>query len=682
MATPEEAVGIFGASSPGEPQLLTVICQGLQYRGEVVLADDWRPAWGQPLESDVYFRIVLLRHRRPVPPADIEDSRIAACIPARGPSRARGKAGKELTTLRETQAHYLTRRDPETVFVRSYLERQREQLEGQLVRDQAASYADGRIESPSNFGEDIDWFFAGPEPAAWLERIASLLLSWAYPALPLETSLIPRPLTPEDVPRLFDAIFASSPESGPLLGDFGPALGLSKSSDSLTFDPAECRAFQHIRAELESRQEEAPWQHMQAFLAHATGLTRPLATLYLLTFVYYGQPEIELGLDHGHGLSFRDGRPVRGTRLTRELMPLVAWRDDLFAQQIVTLRLPSKEISWNDALQYTSLLCQGLTEAEAGPEIARQERELIGALDDLARDVGQAGEIFRTLALAPQVPNPDEEQPRSTLQRLSEVCEGEDFQTVYKLALRGFGDPRRLLQELELLKRLLHLGESLEEIIRLKSYVDGAEIETGYDELSFDRTAVLKEMSLQVFLGSPRGWPTVRAHVREFRSRYSQAYVAAHDDYQREDSRLRASLEDSRLKLNALGLLNSIAELGEPVGTELAPRHGDLERRIRSCDVDSRNIPLHLSPRCSCRMALGQAPPSSEVGLFHRDLERPLEEQNRRLSLALMERILHGRTDQRLEDFLRIVQASDLSALSNTLNDELAQFIQQLLRSP
>ena len=43
-----------------------------------------------------------------------------------------------------------------------------------------------------------------------------------------------------------------------------------------------------------------------------------------------------------------------------------------------------------------------------------------------------------------------------------------------------------------------------------------------------------------------------------------------------------------------------------------------------------------------------------------------LEDKNRRLRNPLVELVLEGNNDQWLGDFMTIVQASDLSALSNT----------------
>lgn len=54
-------------------------------------------------------------------------------------------------------------------------------------------------------------------------------------------------------------------------------------------------------------------------------------------------------------------------------------------------------------------------------------------------------------------------------------------------------------------------------------------------------------------------------------------------------------------------------------------------------------------------------------------------EQNRRLSLVLVDQIVHGQANRRLEDFLKIVQASDLASLTNTLNDEMVLFIRRLV---
>ena len=682
MTTPLGAALLLRSCPLEEPQPFSVSYGGLEYTGEAVLLDHWDPVWGRALEGDVYFRIVLLWHRRQVPSSDVQDSRIAVCIPSRGPARGGGQVGRELTALRETQVLYRTGKDPSSVPIQRYLRGQQEDLEGQLLGEEAARYAGGHIESPTNFSGGLCDIFAGPEPGIWIQRISDALLSWAYPDLAINSSLIPRSLSPGEVSRVYDAIFASTLEGKAPLGEFGPALGLSTPREPLTFEPSGCRAFGDIRAELEASQDGLAWNDVQRILAHAWGLTRPLATLYLLAFVYYGRPETELGMSSHHQLKFRDHRPVRGSRLTREFLPLLPWQDDLFEEKIVRLRLLGDEVTWNDALQYTSLLCQGLNEQEEGDqEISSQERELLEALHELSRDVARGEDVLEKLSVV--VPNPHKEEQRSSLLRLSSTCDGNNFREVYRLARDAYDNPQDVLQGLTLVKRLLYLGGSLEDILSVKAYMDGASIQEGQRQLSFDRSALLEEMSVQVFLAGDQAWPTMREHFRQFQVRYSRAYADYHTHYQREASHHSASLEGSRQKLHALALLNSIPELGEPLGSDLVQRCLDLEQSIKLCDIDSSELPLERSPTCEgCILALGEADSGQELEIFLRDLDRALEEQNRRLSRTLVERILQDKVDRQLEGLLKIVQASDLSALSNTLNHELALFIQQILRGP
>ena len=678
MAAAADLGGLFSLYPAEVPQALTVAHQGLQYKGEVVLSEHWDPAWGHPLEGDVYFRVVLLEGRRRVPPADIQDSRIAVCIPSRGRPRARGNLERELTAIREAQALYLTQRRPETDFVRSYVEKQRDELEQKLLEETVARYASGLIESPTSFGEDIGEFFSDPSPESWLRKVAGALLSWAYPVLPIEPSLMP-----EEIPAIYYAMFASRVEEGSALVEYGPGLGLSRPQAPLAVDPSDCQVFLQIRGELESHQGEISWQEVHPALAHSSGLTRPLASLYLLAFAAFGHSETELNLAPGHSLRFRDGRAVRGNRLTREFLGLLPWQedDDTLAQSNQSLCLPQECASWNDALQYASLLCQGLTEAEdASPDVPKQEKELLDTLGDLAADTEQAVGVLDALSAA--IRSPNEQEVRFSLQCLWEVCQGDDFRKVYASARGVYANPADLSQGLELLRSLLYLGESLDEIVGAFASVDSVDIASGYPLMSFERVALLEEMSLPVLLAAGQGWSTVRVHIREYQSRYRRAYLEHHARYQLDACRLWALLEDSRTKARALGLLNSVPELGEPVGLGLDQRCTDLELETKRCDISPEETAIDMGPRCAnCRMALGANPPTHELDLCLRDLDRALTEQNRRLSRVVVDRVLHDKVDRRLDNFLKIVQASDTSALSNTLDDELAGYIRQLLQS-
>ncbi len=86
-------------------------------------------------------------------------------------------------------------------------------------------------------------------------------------------------------------------------------------------------------------------------------------------------------------------------------------------------------------------------------------------------------------------------------------------------------------------------------------------------------------------------------------------------------------------------------------------------------------------PRCSsCGLALDQLLYLDDLQRTIRAIEFDLDAQTRRLSNLLVERLMRGERDQRLEDLLKIIQASDLTALCNTLSPELVGFIGQILR--
>jgi hypothetical protein len=129
-----------------------------------------------------------------------------------------------------------------------------------------------------------------------------------------------------------------------------------------------------------------------------------------------------------------------------------------------------------------------------------------------------------------------------------------------------------------------------------------------------------------------------------------------------------------------MGLLNTIPELGLPAGEGLSESLDVLDVAFASCTVTAHDLDLSETPACRfCGLRLDQTLPVETLAGVLAIIDARLGEKNRQLSNLLVERILHGQLDQRLEDFLKIVQASDLSALSNTISAELVDFIRRIL---
>ena len=64
----------------GEVQPWSIIDRGLEYPGEVIVAETVNPEWGQPLEGDACFRIIFYTVPRRIPAGQIRDPRIAMAV--------------------------------------------------------------------------------------------------------------------------------------------------------------------------------------------------------------------------------------------------------------------------------------------------------------------------------------------------------------------------------------------------------------------------------------------------------------------------------------------------------------------------------------------------------------------------------------------------------------------------
>ena len=75
----------FGTEALGELQTWLVQHRGLEYRGEVIVAEAVNPAWGWPLEGDLSFRAVFFTVPRRIPAGQIQHPCIAMAVPRHAP---------------------------------------------------------------------------------------------------------------------------------------------------------------------------------------------------------------------------------------------------------------------------------------------------------------------------------------------------------------------------------------------------------------------------------------------------------------------------------------------------------------------------------------------------------------------------------------------------------------------
>jgi hypothetical protein len=183
------------------------------------------------------------------------------------------------------------------------------------------------------------------------------------------------------------------------------------------------------------------------------------------------------------------------------------------------------------------------------------------------------------------------------------------------------------------------------------------------------------------FLTHPsRQLEALEARFQKFKWTYVQYYLAAHEDWRIEMDRLAAIADDVRGKHAALTRLNSIVALGAPEGAELKLSVGDIEARVVRCDLDAPLAP-EITPRCiDCGFRLGSSSPRESLSDLQGRLDRALATKLAALSQNMIARLIreHG-DDHRLDGFLKVVQAAQIDALVNVLDDQLARYLSEAL---
>ena len=637
----------FAHPATGRPTPWSVVHNGIEYRGEVVVADAWRPELGELGPGDTHFRIVVLTEHGPAP--DIADGRIACCVPGEGGGRA----------VREERATY----GASGVGA------------GHAARGgEARRYAAGTVYTAAGPALDAAAVFSEEDSGERVAGIASALLAAAYDAaLPIDTSSLKRALTPVEVARVFEGFFGpeADAEARDALKAFAAALGLARRRSPARLAPEGCPVFPLIERELDEGGGTVPVASLYSALSARYGLTWPLITLYLLCYVYHSGPSVELALRPDAGLRLRSGETPPLGRLTADLVPRVCFSDGL--AQAFDCLCRSEETPGEALLPYLRVLVTGPAEAAAAPGGPLWER--LAAIGQEVADIeGHVEALAPRLGGAPAAVS-------AMLGRLGRIARCPDLPTLRDAVQAEYDAPGSLADDVSLCQRLAGLGDIAGEVLAAASFLDEAHLREGDGELAMDRRSLEAQLALESLLPNLHLWPGLKSQVEWFEARYRAAYAAHHQGYHREMATLHHVLEDCAPEVAALDLVNTLEELGPPVGRELVEQHRWLLARVVPCPVaEGGDASLDEGPRCPrCQVSLTDEPPRGDVERFTRGLKQALREQQRRLSSEAVRQILAESGERRIDQFIKVVQTSDLSALVNTIDEELVEFVRSLL---
>ncbi len=144
---------------PNRPYPSATTYQGLLYPGEVIFAEQWAPSWGGFLRGQEFFRIVFLGTHQEVPSQEIQDSRIAVCVPSAGGRREQERK-RERLIVREVRARYsLPTADPS------------------LLEGERQTYTSGTVLTRSGVNKELQTAFGTPLPSDWVSALSLPLLA-------------------------------------------------------------------------------------------------------------------------------------------------------------------------------------------------------------------------------------------------------------------------------------------------------------------------------------------------------------------------------------------------------------------------------------------------------------------------------------------------------------------------
>lgn len=676
--------GLFGEFRPDEVKPQRAEFRRLEYNGEVIVATRWQPEWGRPLREDKHFRIVFLTGHVPeaVRPADLEDPRIAVVIPAPLANDAYAAAAEYLA-LQNMERDYRDRTGPEAEKVREWLRSRRNSLLADLPARQMNLYRAATVVTRDGLAVDMREAMGMSSTDRRVQYIVERLLAAAYRELPVDDARLRSLLRPGDVGKIFDGLFGQQETSAATAAvrNYAVGLGLVSPDNPASFAPTGCRALDLIRAMLEeSPVRELPvWKVYDRLSGVPYGLPYPLIQLYLLAFVRQGQPRVEITLKPGHRLTNRRGQPLPKPVLTMTNVVDLDWKPDLerWLDTLVLARGPS----WNDAVAFAREVRRELHTSSDPDEIDRQDAALRAAMETLSQEVETMRGSLE--ALARSLRGELSETAREAMSRMQALGQAgaQGYAAFYEEAQRNYASPDALREDVALYHRLRQLAGYAAAIQEARTYLEAMALRPEDAELAGDRMLLLEEMSLTNLERNPDLWGSIADRFQRLKGRYRIAYQKHHRDTYKEVQSLQARLADVDRRLRALTLLNSIRELGSPIGEDLSERYRHLQERLRLCPImDVSAVTVDAQPVCAaCGLPLTARAPTAEVEAFLGDLERALEEQRRRLSAEAVRRVLERAGGDELSRLMEAAQAAEIARLVDVLDEQVAASIRRLL---
>ncbi|MSQ13902.1 MAG: hypothetical protein EXR47_07230 [Dehalococcoidia bacterium] len=643
-----------------------IVRGGVLFPGEVAVATAWRGELRSALPSGSHFRVVLLRTALQRQPESLVPGVVVASpVPTTSPELS--ETQRQLGVLREVQAGYRTSGGTEFRALGQTLAQEEQQAASRVNTALARSFAGGTLATASTLDTDSPSVFQGGVPADWASALALSVLRSTLPEPPTEPRALARPVAPEDVTLLLNALTASRPDAAAeqVARDLLPGLRLTLRN----LDASPVLAF--IKGVMESQ----GGLDLSAFFglpSRQTGAPGYLGIVYTVAYVSRNRPAAELLLRDAHALRNRSGVPFPGDRISADVLSDIAWPDDL-AREVVAVT-PPQPATWRTVLPYALELVPNLLSVASMADQEQQVTLVEQALQTLHHHMGETKAGLAMLHTGFGVPvSLSAHGPLHLLERALADTDPRAFhQACARLGLTLEG----LRAALAAFHRVRPLSIALQQVLQARTYL--SEVEPTLEDPAFSHNCrlILARIDLGSLEADPNAWPSIRHSLLQFKEQYGRAYRDRHRGYHAATARLARQLEAARLLVRALELFNTIVELGEPVAPQLPSQHQSLAEAIVVCSEKPEALPLDDQPFCrACRLRLDQPLPEQEAETLLKALETAWREQNRRLATLAAHQVIAQPRTRSVDWLAKLVQTANLTPLANVLDAEVMAFL-------
>ncbi len=251
-----------------------------------------------------------------------------------------------------------------------------------------------------------------------------------------------------------------------------------------------------------------------------------------------------------------------------------------------------------------------------------------------------------------------------------------------------FESPQRFREALFFLRCLDRDAGSALALMRQRAYLSAAVTPVAaYPELATDQAALLDATTFETLWQQPSRLGWMEDTIQIWRRAYLPQYTAQHAEYNRHLAAVVDDVEAAQWQTDAIEKLNRLERLGAPVAlSALVQFHTFETAEVCSTDVVQLAAELAETPVCPyCGFRLGEVAPVETLNTVLIAIERGLAVQQTRLAQRVVSRLLArpGRArEDRLDRFIQVVQASDLTGLAQVLDEGLLEFLGDLLMTP